>query len=68
MYKKCYSERVNPYSDLKHIIHLWDENGYSTTEWDNIAYQKCKEGEHTARGLNGEYLKPISNWYYSNNP
>ena len=35
---------------------------------NNIAYQECKEDEHTNIGLNGEYLKHTNNWYFSKNP
>lgn len=66
MYRKCFAEKL---SYNKHLIHLWtDDKGYEKIEWDNIAYVECSEEEHTVRGLNGEYLKPIQNWRYSRNP
>lgn len=70
MYKKCYTG-----DKLKHLgpnwveIHLWDdEEGYKVVPYHNIAYQECSKEEHTCKGLNGEYLKPIKKWFFSKNP
>ena len=65
MYKKCYAQRLG---NNKHLIHLWDEEGYSKFEWENTAYVECDKEKHTVRGLNGEYLRPTQNWKYSANP
>ena len=66
MYKKCYQGKK-----LGHNIwemHLWDEKGHQVIPYENIAYQECKEEDHTNIGLNGEYLKHTNNWYFSKNP
>jgi DNA polymerase elongation subunit (family B) len=42
--------------------------GYKKIPYNNIAYQECSEEEHSNRGLNGEFLKPISKWFFSKNP
>ena len=49
-------------------MHLWDEKGHQVIPYENIAYQECKEEEHTNIGLNGEHLKHTNNWYFSKKP
>ena len=66
MYKKCYQGKKIGNNIFE--IHLWDNNGHQVIPYENIAYQECSKEEHTNIGLNGEYLKPTNNWYYSKNP
>ena len=70
MYKKAYTG-----DKLKHLgsnwveIHLWEEGkDHQIVPYNNIAYQECTEKEQTHTGLNGEFLKPTSKWFYSKNP
>ncbi|MDC0540039.1 hypothetical protein OAO15_00855 [bacterium] len=67
MYKKCYQGKKLGHNVWE--MHLWEEDkGHQVIPYENIAYQECKEGEHTNIGLNGEYLKHTNNWYFSKNP
>ena len=67
MYKKCYPGKK--LGDNYFEMHLWDDqDGYQIVPYNNIAYQECPEEEHSCRGLNGEYLKPIQKWFFSKNP
>ena len=66
MYKKCYQGKKLGNNVWE--IHLWDEKGHQVIPYENIAYQECKEEDHTNIGLNGEYLKHTNNWYFSKNP
>jgi DNA polymerase elongation subunit (family B) len=66
MYKKCYQGKKLGHNVWE--MHLWDEKGHQIIPYENIAYQECKEEEHTNIGLNGEYLKHTNNWFYSKNP
>ena len=66
MYKKCYQGKKLGHNVWE--MHLWDEKGHQVIPYENIAYQECKEEEHTNVGLNGEYLKHTNNWYFSKNP
>jgi DNA polymerase elongation subunit (family B) len=66
MYKKCYQGKKLGHNVWE--MHLWDEKGHQIIPYENIAYQECKEEEHTNVGLNGEYLKHTNNWFYSKNP
>jgi len=66
MYKKCYQGKKLGHNVWE--MHLWDEKGHQIIPYENIAYQECKEEEHTNIGLNGEYLKHTNNWYFSKNP
>ena len=66
MYKKCYQGKKLGHNVWE--MHLWDEKGHQVIPYENIAYQECKEEEHTNIGLNGEYLKHTNNWYFSKNP
>jgi DNA polymerase elongation subunit (family B) len=64
MYKKCFAQRIG---NNKHLIHLWEDTGYSKIEWTNKSYIECDEADATHTGLNGEPLRKISNWK-SDNP
>jgi DNA polymerase elongation subunit (family B) len=66
MYKKCYQGKKLGHNVWE--MHLWDEKGHQIIPYENIAYQECKEEDHTNIGLNGEYLKHTNNWYFSKNP
>jgi len=59
MYKKCFAQKIG---DNKHLIHLWEDTGYSKVEWVNKSYIECNEADATHIGLNGEPLRKISNW------
>jgi len=66
-YKKCYQGKKlgNNYYEM----HLWEQDGeHQIIPYNNIAYQECSEESHSFRGLNGEFLKPTSNWFFSKNP
>jgi len=67
MYKKCYQGKK--LGDNYFEMHLWEEDGgHQIVPYRNVVYQECTEEEHTHKGLNGEFLKPISKWFYSKNP
>ena len=67
MYKKCYQGKKLGHNVWE--MHLWEEDkGHQVIPYENIAYQECKEEDHTNIGLNGEYLRHINNWYFSRNP
>ena len=36
-------------------------------EYNNIAYQECDEQDAEYQGLNGEFLRPVLNWYFTKN-
>jgi len=59
MYKKIFSQNLGK---NKHLIHLWDDNGYQSLEWNNQAYKETTPNESTHKGLNGEYLIKIKDW------
>ena len=59
MYKKCFAEYK---SYNKFLIHLWTDEGYTTTEWSKSAYIECDESEAKYRGLNDEPLKKTYKW------
>ena len=67
MYKKCYQGKK--LENNRFEMHLWEEDGgHQIVPYTNTAYQECSEDEHKYRGLNGEFLKPISKWFFSKNP
>ena len=67
MYTKCYPGKK--LGENYYEMHLWDDQkGHQIIPYNNIAYQECSEEEHSNRGLNGEYLKPVSKWFFSKNP
>tara|TARA_R100001443_G_scaffold113725_1_gene128856 strand:- start:2107 stop:3849 length:1743 start_codon:yes stop_codon:yes gene_type:complete len=67
MYKKCYQGKKLGSNIFE--MHLWEEEGgHQIIPYENIAYQECEEEEHSNIGLNGEYLKPTDNWFFSKNP
>ena len=59
MYKKAFAQRIG---NNKHLIHLWEDSGYSKVEWLNKSYTECAEADATHVGLNGEPLKKTANW------
>ena len=63
MYKKAFAQKIG---GNKHLIHLWEDTGYSKVEWTNQAYIECEEREATHTGLNGESLKKTSKWSSDN--
>ena len=40
MYKKIYEQGKG---ENKHLIHLWDDDGYRQINWNNYAYRECRE-------------------------
>jgi len=67
MYKKCYQGKKLGHNVWE--MHLWEEDkGHQVIPYENIAYQECKEEDHTNIGLNGEHLRHTNNWYFSKNP
>ncbi len=66
-YKKCYLGKKLGSNYFE--IHLWESDGeHQIIPYNNVAYQECSEEEHSFVGLNGEYLKPTNNWFFSKNP
>jgi DNA polymerase elongation subunit (family B) len=63
MYKKCFAQKIG---DNQHLIHLWEDSGYSKVEWTNQAYVECEEADATHIGLNGEPLKKTTKWKSDN--
>ena len=67
MYIKCYQGKKLGHNVWE--MHLWEEGkGHQIIPYENIAYQECREEDHTNVGLNGEYLKHTNNWFFSKNP
>ena len=66
-YKKCYLGKKLGSNYFE--MHLWESDGeHQIIPYNNVAYQECSEEEHSFVGLNGEYLKPTNNWFFSKNP
>jgi DNA polymerase elongation subunit (family B) len=64
MYKNCYVERIG--QEYDHFnVHLWTDNGYTIEQFQNYGYQECSPPQATHKGLKGEHLKKINNWYRS---
>jgi DNA polymerase elongation subunit (family B) len=63
MYKKVFAQQQGK---NKYKIHLWDEGGYDQLLWTNKVYEECSPSEAKYKGLNGENLKKVSNWYKEN--
>jgi DNA polymerase elongation subunit (family B) len=63
MYKKCFAQKIG---DNQHLIHLWEDSGYSKVEWTNQAYVECEEADATHIGLNGEPLRKTTKWKSDN--
>ena len=59
MYKKIYEQGKG---ENKHLIHLWDDDGYRQINWDNYSYRECRKEDAKYRGLKGEYLIRTHNW------
>ena len=67
MYKKCYVGKK--LGENYYEMHLWESDGeHQIIPYNNIAYQEVESGSHSCRGLNKEYLKPVSKWFFSKNP
>ena len=60
MYKSIFAQGIG---QNKHLIHLWDDNGYHTEEWHNIPYKECDSTKAKYRGLKDELLcRADSDW------
>ena len=59
MYKKIYEQGKG---ENKHLIHLWDDDGYRQINWNNYAYRECREEDAKYKGLKGEHLIRTHNW------
>ena len=67
MYKKCYQGKKLDHNLYE--MHLWEEDGkHQVVEYKNTAYVNCSKQDSTLKGLNGEFVKPITNWRFSKNP
>ena len=49
------------------IILTESDGEKQTLEYNNIAYQECDEQDAEYQGLNGEFLRPVLNWYFTKN-
>ena len=66
MYKKCYQGKKLDHNLYE--MHLWEEDGkHQVVEYKNTAYVNCSKQDATLKGLNGEFVKPITNWRFSKN-
>ena len=59
MYKKIHAQGAGK---NKHLIHLWDDEGYQQIKWDNYSYRETHSNEGTHKGLNGESLIKTKDW------
>jgi len=59
MYKKIHAQGAGK---NKHLIHLWDDEGYQQIKWDNYSYRETHSNEGTHKGLNGESLVKTKDW------
>jgi len=67
MYKKCYQGKKLDHNLYE--MHLWEDDGeHQVVEYKNKSYVNCIPAESTLKGLNGEFVKPITNWRFSKNP
>jgi len=67
MYKKCYQGKKLDHNLYE--MHLWEDDGeHQIVEYKNKSYVNCIPEESTLKGLNGEFVKPITNWRFSKNP
>jgi DNA polymerase elongation subunit (family B) len=66
-YKKCYQgKKLGP---NHYEMHLWEDDGqHQIVGYKDKAYVECSKDKATHRGLKGEFVKPIIDWYYSKNP
>jgi hypothetical protein len=53
MYKKIHAQGAG---QNKHLIHLWDDEGYHQIKWKNHSYREVNSDDAPYRGLNGEKL------------
>jgi len=66
MYKKCYKGRKIKSNIWE--MHLWESDGtHQTIPFEDIAYVE-DEDNYTIKGINGESLRPTTNWFHSKNP
>ena len=49
------------------IILTESDHEKQTIEYNNVAYQECNEQDAEYQGLNGEFLRPVLNWYFTKN-
>ena len=67
MYKKCYQGKKLDHNLYE--MHLWEDDGeHQVVEYKNKSYVNCNPAESTLKGLNGEFVKPITNWRFSKHP
>lgn len=75
MYKKCVRGNIVKEDELTgkklyntSVMWLWEDDDSEPTphQWSYKAFVEDENGENV--GLNGEKLKPITNWVYSKNP
>ena len=59
MYKKIHAQGAGK---NRHLIHLWDDEGYQQIKWDNYSYRETHSSEGTHKGLNGESLVKTKDW------
>jgi DNA polymerase elongation subunit (family B) len=58
-YKSCFATKLG---NNKYKIHLWDDKGYSSVEWNYPAFIECDEREEEFVGLKKESLKKTYKW------
>jgi DNA polymerase elongation subunit (family B) len=63
-YKSCFATKLG---NNKYKIHLWEDKGYSSFEWNYPAYIECEEQEEEFVGLKKESLKKTYKWDKENN-
>ena len=65
MYKSIFAQGKG---NNKHLIHLWDDNGYHTEEWYNVPYKECNSDKAKYTGLKGENLCKAEKDWSRNDP
>jgi len=65
MYKSIFAQGKG---NNKHLIHLWDDNGYHTEEWFNVPYKECDSSKAKYKGLKGELLCKADRDWNKNDP
>lgn len=58
-YKSCFATRLG---NNKYKIHLWEDKGYTSFEWNYPAYIECDEQEEEFVGLKKESLRKTYKW------
>jgi len=61
MYKNVYAQRDRD-NWGNFIMHLWDDSGYHTEDFQNYGYVECSRHQQEAVGVKGEPLKRVENW------